>query len=119
RVAAKSSRLCRFRVKLGHSAVSAQCPVCPKADMAGRFMSTRPRKLTLRRVHWSKEASSLGFAVPCWSHVGINRIYHWIIETMVEAIIRRWCCHVGGNNLLSITTKVSSPITEIAVDVMG
>jgi transposase InsO family protein len=28
--------------KLGHSAMSAQCPVCPKADIAGRFMSTRP-----------------------------------------------------------------------------
>jgi hypothetical protein len=26
-------------VKLGHSAMSAQCPHCPKADMAGRFMS--------------------------------------------------------------------------------
>jgi len=31
-IAAKSSRLCRFRVKLGLSAMSAQCPVCPKAD---------------------------------------------------------------------------------------
>jgi hypothetical protein len=29
-------------VTVGHSAVSAQCPVCPKADMAGRFMY-RPR----------------------------------------------------------------------------
>jgi hypothetical protein len=26
-------------VKLGHSAMSAQCPVCPKADTAERFMS--------------------------------------------------------------------------------
>jgi hypothetical protein len=25
-----------------HSAMSAQCPVCPKADTTGRFMSTRP-----------------------------------------------------------------------------
>src|SRR5262249_26028940 len=25
-----------------HSAMSAGCPVCPKADTAGRFMSTRP-----------------------------------------------------------------------------
>src|SRR5262245_50905186 len=30
------------RVKLGHSAMSARCPVCPKADTTGRFMSTRP-----------------------------------------------------------------------------
>src|SRR5258706_15976115 len=28
--------------RFGHSAMSAQCPVCPKADRAGRFMSTRP-----------------------------------------------------------------------------
>jgi hypothetical protein len=28
-------------VKLGHSAMLAQCPVCAKADTAGRFMSTR------------------------------------------------------------------------------
>src|SRR5262245_59282519 len=31
------------RVRPGHSAMSARCPVCPKPDMAGRFMSTRPR----------------------------------------------------------------------------
>src|SRR5262249_16428477 len=29
-------------VRLGHSAMSAQCPVCPKADVPGLFMSTRP-----------------------------------------------------------------------------
>jgi len=28
--------------RLGHSAMSARCPVCPKADTAGRFMSIRP-----------------------------------------------------------------------------
>jgi hypothetical protein len=60
-----------------------------------------PAQRALRRVHWSKEASSLGFAVPYGSHVGINRIYHWIIETMVEAIIRRWCCQVGRNGFIS------------------
>ena len=32
----------RFGVSLGHSAMSVQCPVCPKPDTAGRFMSTRP-----------------------------------------------------------------------------
>src|SRR5262249_45073966 len=34
---------CLSWVKLGHSATSAQCLVCPKADAVGRFMSTRPR----------------------------------------------------------------------------
>src|SRR5215469_16245661 len=29
------------RVRLGHSAMSAQCPVSPKAEMPGQFMSTR------------------------------------------------------------------------------
>ena len=29
-------------VRLGHSAMSARCPVCPKADTLGDFMSTRP-----------------------------------------------------------------------------
>jgi hypothetical protein len=31
----------RLWVTTGHSAMSAQCPVCAKADTAGRFMSTR------------------------------------------------------------------------------
>jgi hypothetical protein len=32
------------------------------------FAAAKPEtmKRTLRRVHWSKEASSLGFAFPCW-----------------------------------------------------
>src|SRR5262245_56224069 len=38
------SGLCPLGVKLGHSAMSAQRPVCPKADTAERFMSTRPNK---------------------------------------------------------------------------
>src|SRR5262249_11162466 len=29
-------------VRLGHSAMSARCPVCPKADTTGRLMSTLP-----------------------------------------------------------------------------
>src|SRR5215471_5493613 len=39
------SRACsrrRLWVKVDHSAMSARCPVCPKADTAGRFMRTRP-----------------------------------------------------------------------------
>jgi hypothetical protein len=56
----------------------------------------------LRRVHWSKEASSLRFVFPRWfSPERIMLICHWIIGTMVEAIIRRWCCHVCGNNFIS------------------
>src|SRR5262245_34112877 len=39
------SRLCRLGVRLGNSAMSAQCPLCPKGDMLGRFASTRPREL--------------------------------------------------------------------------
>jgi hypothetical protein len=37
---------CLLWVRLGHSAMSAQCPVCPKPDKAGRFMSTRPNLMT-------------------------------------------------------------------------
>jgi hypothetical protein len=54
----------------------------------------------LQRVHWSKEASSFGFVVP-WPKGGINGICPWRIDTMVETIIRRWCCHIGGNNFIS------------------
>src|SRR5262249_13568447 len=35
-------------VTTGHSAISAQCPVCAKADTAGQFMSTRPRHILIR-----------------------------------------------------------------------
>jgi hypothetical protein len=59
---------------------------------------------------------------------------------MMETIIRRWCCYVGGNNfvspweivitiwqdysfhrftILSSTTQMSIPITEIAIYVMS
>jgi hypothetical protein len=41
--AAFRSDLCRRWVTLGHSAMLAQCPVCLKADTAGRFMSTHHR----------------------------------------------------------------------------
>jgi hypothetical protein len=58
----------------------------------------------------------------------------------MEAIIRRWCRHLGANNLigcwqivtairqdcnlnwltiLSITTEMSRPITESAVDIVS
>src|SRR5262249_15761812 len=51
----------------------------------------------LRRVHWSKEASSLGCAFIYWSPYWNQ----WIIDATVEAIIRRWGCHVGGNDFIS------------------
>jgi hypothetical protein len=38
----EAGRFHTARVRLGHSALSARCPVCPKADTAGRFMSTHP-----------------------------------------------------------------------------
>src|SRR5262249_27828756 len=41
-VRANLESLCLLWVTTGHSAMSAQCPVCAKADTAGRFMSTRP-----------------------------------------------------------------------------
>jgi hypothetical protein len=87
-------------------------------------------------VHWSKEASS--YFTPCWST--INVIRYCRIRTLVEAIVRRWCCPIGGNNfvsprqivtairqqcnlhgptVLSATTQMSIPITKIAVDVMS
>jgi hypothetical protein len=39
----------RLGVTTGHSAMSAQCPVCAKADTVGRFMSTRPKEGLHRR----------------------------------------------------------------------
>jgi hypothetical protein len=54
------------------------------------FAAAKPEtmKRTLRRVHWSKEASSLGFALEFWPSPRVNRVCYWIIDTMVEAIIR-------------------------------
>src|SRR5262249_50276964 len=40
--------LCRLWVTTGHSAMSAQCPVCAKADTARRLMSTRPSSYLCR-----------------------------------------------------------------------
>src|SRR6516165_6546931 len=50
----------------------------------------RSSSLGLRRVHRSKEASGLGFVFPYWITPRCIVICHWIIETMVEAIVRRW-----------------------------
>src|SRR5262249_37336777 len=33
---------CRRWVRLGHSATLAQCPICPKADTAGRYYEYTP-----------------------------------------------------------------------------
>src|SRR5262249_61317626 len=63
----------------------------------------------LGRLHRSKEASSLGSVFPClFSPERIMLICDWIIATMVEAIIRRWCCYVGGNNFGSPWERVIS-----------
>src|SRR5262249_10197416 len=76
-------------------------------QMVGRRLSQEEAKRLLakleglRRVHWSKEASSLAFALPYWSIPIKLNWKHWVIHTMVETIIRRWCCHVGGNNFIS------------------
>src|SRR5262249_39099564 len=88
-----------------------------------------------------KEASSLRFVFPCgFSPERIMLICHWIIDTLVETLIRRWCCHVGGDRftprwqivtlirqrynhhwltILFSTTQMSIPITEIAVYIMS
>src|SRR5215510_9069976 len=56
--------------------------------IAGTSLARACVSLELRRVHWSKEASSLGCAVPYWS-IGIKLIcYYLIIDTMMETIIR-------------------------------
>jgi len=46
-----------------------------------------PLQRGLPRVHWSEEAFSLGFALP-YSIPGIKVVSRWIIETMMEAVIR-------------------------------
>jgi len=65
----------RVRVRLGHSAISAQCPVCLKADMARRFMSTR--RIERRRADASpSEGAMLPLAPPAISerrHPGLAR----------------------------------------------
>jgi hypothetical protein len=76
------------------------------------FMSTRP--LGLRRLHWSKKASSLRFAFVDWSAPRKKLGCYWIMGTMVEAII----CHVGGNDFISfwssvfVVTSFSQPATR-------
>jgi len=56
---------------------------------------------TLRRMHWSKEAPSYGCVTPYWSTPAIKLVPYRIIGTVVEAIIRWWCCHIGGNSFTS------------------
>jgi len=52
-------------IRLGHSAMSAQCPVCPKADKAGRFMSTGP----------SNRASSSSATPSAATSLSMSRLY--------------------------------------------
>ena len=92
-------------------------------------------------MHRSKEGSGYGFITPYWSSPNrIKLISYLIIGTMMEAAVRRWCCHVGGNNfvtrwqivivvrqhcsfhwltVLSIAAEMSDVITEIAVNVVS
>src|SRR5262249_9959569 len=65
-----------------------------KVDRRHHLVRTRAREL--RRVHWGKEASGLGLAFPYW--IAIKLICYRIIDTLVEATIRRWCCHLRGNS---------------------
>src|SRR5262245_55221998 len=58
-------------------------------------------RFELHRVHWGKEASSCWFFLVYWSTPAI-KAYYYIKDTMVKAFIRRWCCHVGGNNFITL-----------------
>ena len=53
-------------VKLGHSALSARCPVCPKADTAGRFIITRPSRFREFNRDTTFKASAQIAAIPPW-----------------------------------------------------
>src|SRR5262245_29687904 len=55
----------------------------------------------LHRVHWGEEASSYWFVLVYWSTPAI-KISYFIKGTMVKAFIRGWCCHVGGNNFITL-----------------
>src|SRR5215831_11195407 len=47
----------RLGVKLGHSAMSARCPVCPKADTTGRFYEYTPELDAARRSRCAQPGS--------------------------------------------------------------
>src|SRR6266480_156099 len=83
----------------------------------------------------------LVYASPCWPAVKLIRDWSQMgIGTTVEAIIRRWCRHVGGNNftacwqvvitirqhrclyrhtVVSSTAGISVAISKIGVDIMS
>jgi hypothetical protein len=63
-----------FGVRFGHSAMSAQCPICPKADTAGRFMST-----PLMR------AGDLLFPQHITNHGAQRHRVHRLVQQMVTA----------------------------------
>jgi len=84
---------CCGRTACGHAAAPLSSVWTLAASSFDHLVRTRAREL--RRVHWSKEASSLGFAHQYWSW--IKFICYRIIGTTMEAIIRRRCCHFGGN----------------------
>src|SRR5215813_9471612 len=57
---------CPGRITFGHPAMWAQCPVCPKADMVGRFMSTR-LSLTLDCRQCCSSHEIAEFQVTCFA----------------------------------------------------
>jgi hypothetical protein len=73
----------------------------PVACAAGR-VHARAFPFALHSVHRSKEAPRLRLVLPCWSTPAIKLICYWIIGAMVESIIRRRCCYVGSNSLISL-----------------
>src|SRR5262249_58976073 len=67
----------------------------------------------LRRVHWSKEASSYFTPYFFTPAPGLKVIVYWIIGTLVEAIIRRWCCPIGGDNFIFRPEIITSILQHI------
>jgi hypothetical protein len=68
-------------VKLGDPAMSAQCPVCPKADTAGRLMDPQPEGHMAGSIGRRKFLATLGAAA--------LRELGWI-EGRTIAIEYRW-----------------------------
>jgi len=92
---AKTGTIHRNKIKAASGTAAIHAPInawswaWSRCNLLGIYFSAPSPNRGLRRVHWSKETSSLEFAFPNWS-IGIKLICHlkhWII-TMVETIIR-------------------------------
>src|ERR1700745_3148612 len=66
-----------------HQSLAAANDVCRRKHKQVAAASTL-FPFGLRRVHWRKEASSLGCVTPHWTTPAINPICQWIMGTTVE-----------------------------------